>query len=198
MRYYHQSIEVYVAQFVEQYMAAHPSSGLDRAEVEKIIEEYVEKHGLDGKSAYESWLSLGNTGTEEDFINSLKGSDVKISKIEPIVNGQRIYFLYQDNGLEKIDYIEVFNGKDGVSIDKVSLVDNVLTVTLSNGEEITAGTIVIDESKLKLDNFYTKDESDQRFVNKIDLDNLIAAKIQSMIVPVPEEEIRNYFKNLTS
>lgn len=26
-----------------------------------------------GKSAYESWLSLGNVGTEEDFINSLGG-----------------------------------------------------------------------------------------------------------------------------
>lgn len=27
--------------------------------------------GLDGKSAYEVWLSLGNKGTEEDFINSI-------------------------------------------------------------------------------------------------------------------------------
>ena len=31
------------------------------------------KDGIDGKSAYESWLDAGNTGTEEDFINSLKG-----------------------------------------------------------------------------------------------------------------------------
>lgn len=29
--------------------------------------------GPTGKSAYESWLSLGNTGTEQDFIDSLKG-----------------------------------------------------------------------------------------------------------------------------
>lgn len=27
-----------------------------------------------GKSAYQSWLDLGNTGTEQDFINSLKGA----------------------------------------------------------------------------------------------------------------------------
>lgn len=26
-----------------------------------------------GKSAYETWLSLGNTGSEADFIKSLKG-----------------------------------------------------------------------------------------------------------------------------
>lgn len=29
--------------------------------------------GSDGDSAYESWLKLGNSGTEEDFIASLKG-----------------------------------------------------------------------------------------------------------------------------
>lgn len=29
--------------------------------------------GTDGKSAYQVWLDLGNTGTEEDFLNSLKG-----------------------------------------------------------------------------------------------------------------------------
>ena len=29
--------------------------------------------GADGKSAYQTWLDLGNTGTEEDFLLSLKG-----------------------------------------------------------------------------------------------------------------------------
>lgn len=31
--------------------------------------------GAQGKSAYQSWLSLGNTGTEQEFIASLKGED---------------------------------------------------------------------------------------------------------------------------
>ena len=31
--------------------------------------------GEEGMSAYEVWLDLGNTGTEQDFINSLKGPD---------------------------------------------------------------------------------------------------------------------------
>ena len=35
------------------------------------------KDGADGKSAYQSWLDLGNTGTEQDFINSLKGANGK-------------------------------------------------------------------------------------------------------------------------
>lgn len=31
--------------------------------------------GNDGKSAYQIWLDAGNTGTEEDYLNSLKGQD---------------------------------------------------------------------------------------------------------------------------
>jgi len=31
--------------------------------------------GADGKSAYQIWLDLGNTGTEQDFIDSNKGAD---------------------------------------------------------------------------------------------------------------------------
>jgi hypothetical protein len=34
-------------------------------------------NGTDGKSAYELWLDLGNSGSEEDFINSLKGESGK-------------------------------------------------------------------------------------------------------------------------
>ena len=31
--------------------------------------------GTDGKSAYQIWLEQGNTGTEQDYLNSLKGED---------------------------------------------------------------------------------------------------------------------------
>ena len=34
---------------------------------------YALNAAQNGKSAYDTWLSLGNTGTEEDFINFLKG-----------------------------------------------------------------------------------------------------------------------------
>ena len=33
------------------------------------------KDGTDGKSAYQIWLDAGNTGTEEDYLASLKGAD---------------------------------------------------------------------------------------------------------------------------
>lgn len=35
----------------------------------------VGKDGVDGKSAYQIWLDEGNTGTEQDFLNSLKGEN---------------------------------------------------------------------------------------------------------------------------
>lgn len=38
------------------------------------------RDGVDGKSAYQQWLDLGNKGTEADFIESLKGADGIIGK----------------------------------------------------------------------------------------------------------------------
>ena len=44
-------------------------------EIEDILNDFETQVG--GKSAYEIWLDEGNTGTEEDFLNSLKGTDGK-------------------------------------------------------------------------------------------------------------------------
>jgi hypothetical protein len=45
--------------------------------------------GLPGKSAYQIWLAQGNTGTEADFLASLKANVRSISNadIEAIING---------------------------------------------------------------------------------------------------------------
>ena len=40
--------------------------------------------GNDGKSAYEIWLEQGNTGTEQDFLNSLKGEDGSSFDLTPL------------------------------------------------------------------------------------------------------------------
>lgn len=48
-----------------------------KTELEGLIGEGTSgpagKDGIDGKSAYEIWLSLGNVGSEEEYIASLKG-----------------------------------------------------------------------------------------------------------------------------
>ena len=38
--------------------------------------------GSEGKSAYELWLSLGNIGTMQDFMNSLKGERGDLDNID--------------------------------------------------------------------------------------------------------------------
>lgn len=43
--------------------------------------------GLEGKSAYQVWLDLGNTGTEQDFIDSLSPSAADIAEeVAPLLN----------------------------------------------------------------------------------------------------------------
>lgn len=43
--------------------------------------------GIQGKSAYQTWLDLGNTGTEQDFINSLKPNAEDIADdVLPLLN----------------------------------------------------------------------------------------------------------------
>jgi hypothetical protein len=47
--------------------------------------------GVDGKSAYEIWLDEGNTGTEQDFLDSLVGDDG--AQGPPGANGVAIDFI---------------------------------------------------------------------------------------------------------
>lgn len=46
--------------------------------------------GEAGKSAYQSWLDLGNTGTEEDFVNSLYGEDYPLLRSIEVVSPPEI------------------------------------------------------------------------------------------------------------
>jgi len=58
--------------------------------------------GDDGISAYEVWLALGNTGTEQEFIDSLKGADGE--------DGDDFAFELPD-GVENGDYLQwIWNG----------------------------------------------------------------------------------------
>lgn len=55
------------------------------------------KTGVDGKSVYQVWLENGNTGTEQDFLNSLKGEQGIPG--QPGIDGTSTYFYirYADN-----------------------------------------------------------------------------------------------------
>lgn len=64
--------------------------------------------GLEGKSAYDVWIANGNTGTEEDFLNSLKLSD----DVELGIFIENEYVDYKGNfktykNWHRTDYIEL-------------------------------------------------------------------------------------------
>lgn len=59
--------------------------------MKKIILVNTGRRGLPGESAYELWLSKGNVGTEEDFLNSIieevvERTSVKINAVGLLVN----------------------------------------------------------------------------------------------------------------
>ena len=72
------------------------------------IQGPVGPEGKQGQSAYQIWLDAGNTGTEQDFLNSLKGKDgVRGPQGEKGPQG-----LPGKNG---IDGVQGVAGKDGLS-----------------------------------------------------------------------------------
>ena len=128
-------------------------------------------------------------------IKNNHGKNVQVSKIEPIIGGNRVTFTYTlDDGTPQNSYLEVMNGEKGVSVISAKIDDKgVLSFTLSNGEILIAGTITIDESKINLENYYTKSESDEKFVQTLELDNLIVQKIEEKFIAATNEEIENLF-----
>lgn len=94
--------------------------------------------GVDGKSAYEIWLELGNEGTEQDFLNSLQGRDGKDG-----IDGQ--------NGKDGQKGADGINGQDGFSPlatitqtsegATISIIDKngTTSVEIKNGKDGTNG-----------------------------------------------------------
>ena len=126
---------------------------------------------------------------------AIVGKNVQVSKIEPIKGGNRVTFTYTlDNGTPKNSYLEVMNGEQGASVVSANIDEtSVLSFMLSNGEKIVAGKIAIDAGNVNLENYYTKEQTDKKFVQLIELDNLISKKIDETFKIATQEEIKNIF-----
>lgn len=75
--------------------------------VEKIEADYVVNEqlgdyvdGEDGKSAYEIWLEAGNTGTVDDYLESLKGENGEQGETGTSIESSVRYYLLQSEDLE--------------------------------------------------------------------------------------------------
>lgn len=121
-------------------------------EIEAALEtakESGEFDGNDGLSAYQIWLKAGNTGTEEDFLASLKGEDGIIGKdgytpqkgIDYFDGEKGDPFTYEDFTPEQLEALKGADGKTPVKgtdyfteADKSELVNSVLAA-LPKAEE---------------------------------------------------------------
>ena len=142
-------------------------------------------------------IAIANSHTRLSLqgAGAIVGKNVQVSKIEPIKNGNRVTFTYTlDNGTQKNSYLEVMNGEQGVSVVSANIDEtSVLSFTLSNGEKIVAGKIEIDAGNINLENYYTKEQTDKKFAQIMELDNLILKKIEDTFEIATQEEIKNIF-----
>ena len=90
-------------------------------------------------------LSIAKTYTKESLLGggAVVGKNVQVSKIEPIIGGNRVTFSYTlEDESEKTSSIDVMNGIDGKSVVKANIDElNNLTFELSDGSKINVGTI---------------------------------------------------------
>lgn len=141
-------------------------------------------------------LAAARKYTKESLLGggAIVGKNVQVSKIEPIIGGNRVTFSYTlDEGTVKTSSIEVMNGEQGTSVISAKVDKNILYLTLSSGETILAGEITIDSSQLELDNYYTVAESDEKFVQRLELTYLISKQLDEAFVAVSSDEIKELF-----
>ena len=104
--------------------------------------------GSDGKSAYQSWLDQGNTGTEEAFVESLKGRDGKDGKDgEPGLQGNTGSSI--DYPFELVNNLTTEDATKGLS----ALQGRELDLRETMLEKAYAEKMVIDCSSLSVRNF---------------------------------------------
>lgn len=101
--------------------------GYSLRDLERLREEEEQQKTIQGKSAYEIWLGAGNKGTEQDFLNSLKGGK-------------------GDDGAKEVIIKEVevkgVDGEDGVSVVNIKKsLTNDLIIKLSDGRSLNIGQL---------------------------------------------------------
>lgn len=107
--------------------------------------------GADGKSAYEIWLEQGNTGTEQEFLNSLKGVDGYTPKKDVD------YF----DGKDGKDGENGTNGQDGYSpIATVTQTETGATITITDKNGTTTTNIINGKDGAKGDTGAKGDKGD--------------------------------------
>ena len=141
-------------------------------------------------------LKKANDYTKESLLGggAIVGKNVQVAKIEPIIGGNRVTFAYTlDDGTTKTSSMEVMNGEQGVSVVSAKVEKNILYLTLSNGQTILAGEIIIDSSQLELNDYYTISEINEKFVQRLEITDLINKQLDEHFIAVSSDEIKGLF-----
>ena len=98
------------------------------------------------------------------------------------VEGTTVYFTIAETEEEvSVTLPTPSPGKDGISIVDVDVnKNNQLICTMSDGSTIVAGEITIDSSKLNLDNYYNKNQSDELYLHKDDIEAITSDEIKAL------------------
>ena len=98
------------------------------------------------------------------------------------VEGTTVYFtIAKTNEEVSVTLPTPSPGKDGISIVNVDVnKNNHIICTMSDGSTIDAGEITIDSSKLNLDNYYNKNQSDELYIRKDDIEAITSDEIKAL------------------
>lgn len=98
--------------------------------------------GLPGASAYQVWLSLGNQGTESDFISSLKGKDGNSEPGTSRPYGMILMDSYPGTDDEKLD-AAIADARSRSQIPAISLPDNRIPTFTRSGRDLFSGLKIV-------------------------------------------------------
>lgn len=138
---------------------------------------------MNGTIAYA--LSKQYVASTADSLGSLKGAPCTIKSQIETDDSYIITFEWTGtSGTKETSQLTIKKPKDGISgisITNVTIsATNHLICTMSDGSKINAGEITIDSSKLNLDNYYTKNKSDELYIRKDDIEAITSDEIKAL------------------
>ncbi|OPH61731.1 hypothetical protein BC351_00375 [Paenibacillus ferrarius] len=154
--------------------------------------------GASGKSAYQVWLDLGNTGTPQQFIDSLKGAQgiqgaIGSQGIQGQKGDQGIQGLKGDQGIQGIQGIQGLKGEQGIQG-----LQGVQGLSGSGGSgSLNLSTFIVRDTWTVTGTKTLSQKADQLYVNNTGTSDLTIS-VNGIVIPIkPLEKFLDHFDEFT-